>query len=225
MGWYELYRNNHYAGGMDFDYFAAVICNNKQLVHELKHLVKLHNEHGGNRCFVVFSRRLIEGVLTYFSEHTWSRQNNINLSLSNGFLLACAKQMKNIPENENIIQQAKALNQDLLEDTLMTRHTKTDINVEEGTWGEIFSHCVNSGIEEESLLSAIKSFRECIWDENVRKNLALIKDFLISCVKMPDTLANQEIRYQAKYLLINFVDGYIPKDVVRDIEVLVLEIK
>ncbi len=227
MGWYELYKNNHYAGGMDFDCFAAVICNNKQLIHELKHLIRLHNEdeHRRNLCFVIFSRRLIEGVLTYFSEHTWSRESNKNLLLSNEFLSACAKQMEVIPENESIIRQAKALNQGLLKGTLMTEHTKNDTNVEKESLDEIFSHCVNNDIEEESLLSAIKSFRECIWDENVRKNLVSIKDLLNSCAKMPDILANQEIRRQAKYLLINFVDGSIPKDVIRDVEALVLGIK
>ncbi len=233
MGWYELYKNNHYAGGMDFDYFAAVICNNKKLVRELKHLVRLHNEHKGNLCFVVFSRRLIEGVLTYFSEHTWSKQNNIHLSLSNGFL-SCAMRMENIPENKNIILQAKSLNQGLLEGTLMIQHTKIDTNVDENVCEGIYSHYINSDIKEKSLFailtikeffSTIESFRRCIWDENVRKNLVRIKSFLILCTNMPDILAHQEIRHQAKYLLINFVDGYIPEDVVRDVEALVLETK
>lgn len=222
MGWRDLYKNNHYSGGMDFDYFPAVICNDKFLVKRLGELVDLYLRSEYDPCLKSFSERLIGGVLVYFSEHKWSREVNNALLLSNGFLSSCLK-LDLIHENEQIINLARNLKEYSLQGALIKK-----ISVVGTPQGDIvdlaFHECVSNGVENfEPLIKSLKLFREYAGDKHVREKLCGIKSFLISCVNMLDTLKNQEIRKCAKYLLINFVDEYITEDIILEVKTLVLE--
>lgn len=222
MGWYELYKNNHYSGGMDFDYFPAVICNDKFLAKALGELVDLYLRSEHNVCLKSFSRRLIEGVLIYFSEHKWSREINKVLLFSNGFLSSCLK-LDPIFKNEQIIHLARDLKEYSLSGALIQDNSDIDVSCHQIIDLLITKHDNDIFNNRKLLEELLLSLRGCVQDKTIRDKLDNEKLFLIRCINMRDTLENQEIRKSAKYLLINFVEGYITEDIILEVKTLVLE--
>lgn len=220
MSWRGLYLNHHRTGGIEFYYFAPVICSNKELVSKLRDLVILYNT-SGDRFFKYFAKELIKKILEYFKEHLWDKKTVNNLLLTNGFLSACVK-INDSKECCEIEELARFLHEISIEGAFY-KEKIISTQEEKDSLDELFYQCKNNILGEELRLSTLECFSEYTWDKSVRHGLVSIKDFLISCVKMPDLQINQGVRRQARYLLYDFVESSVPEDVIRDIPVLILK--